>query len=227
MKIFLIRHAESYSNTQGRVMSSTDLGLTPKGVRQAERAGRYLSGQLSGVRPVYAFCSSLRRTRQTAEVFLRQLPATDVPITETDRLREMNLGRLEGLTWQERDSQYPEISIETGLSEAALPEGESYREIRDRCALFVEEELTGIGDSAAVLVFSHGITLRVLTNVLLGRPDRDVNRLNWMENTAVTEIDYDAASKTGKPVRINDYAHLEELGSKDYPKWGLFSEEAY
>lgn len=207
-------------------MSSTDLSLTPKGVRQAERTGQYLKEQLSGGESVYAFCSSLRRTRQTAEAFLRQLTKNDVPIVETDLLREMNLGKLEGLTWQERDSQYPEISIETGLSEAALPDGESYREIRDRCALFAEE-LAGIEDSAAVLIFSHGITLRVLTNVLLGRPDCDVNRLNWMENTAVTEIDYDAAGKTGKPVRINDYAHLQELGSKDYPRWGLFSKEAY
>ncbi|MGN0477806.1 MAG: histidine phosphatase family protein [Hominenteromicrobium sp.] len=227
MRIFLIRHAESYSNTQGKVMSSTDLSLTPKGIRQAERAGQYLKEQLSGGGSVYAFCSSLRRTRQTAEAFLRQLTKNDVPIVETDLLREMNLGKLEGLTWQERDSQYPEISIETGLSEAALPAGECYRDIKDRCVCFAEKYLTGLEASATVLVFSHGITLRVLTNVLLNRPDRDVNRLNWMENTAVTEIDYDAAGKTGKPVRINDYAHLGELGSKDYSKWGLFSVEAY
>lgn len=227
MKIFLIRHAESYSNTQGKVMSSTDLALTQKGIRQAERAGQYLKEQLPRDAVLYAFCSSLSRTRQTAEAFLRQLPKADVPIVEADCLREMDLGRLEGLTWEERDRQYPEISIEAGLSEAVLPAGECYRDIKGRCVCFAEKYLAGLEASATVLVFSHGITLRVLTNVLLNRPDRDVNRLNWMENTGITEIEYDAESKAGKPVRINDYAHLGELGSKDYSKWGLFSVEAY
>ena len=36
MKLILIRHAESYSNTQGRIMSTTDLPLTEKGTKQLE-----------------------------------------------------------------------------------------------------------------------------------------------------------------------------------------------
>ena len=35
MRLYIMRHAESYSNTQGRMMSTTDLPLTEKGVQQA------------------------------------------------------------------------------------------------------------------------------------------------------------------------------------------------
>lgn len=71
-----------------------------------------------------------------------------------------------------------------------------------------------------MLIFSHGITLRVLVNTLL-------NRLNWMENTAITEIEYNAERKTGSCLRLNDYAHLGELGAEDYMDWGFFCKEPY
>ena len=80
---------------------------------------------------------------------------------------------------------------------------------------FVDKSLAELPDSAAVLVFSHGITLRVFTNVLLRRPAGDVNRLNWMEHTAVTEIACDMQNGGARPVRINDYTHLKELCTAD------------
>lgn len=226
MRVFLIRHAESYSNTQGRMMSTTDLALTEKGIRQAERAGIALHTALRGKERLYVFSSPLLRTRQTAEAVLRQFPAAPA-VRETADLREMELGLLEGLTWQERDRMYPQICLETNLSGADVPGGESFGDVRRRCSRFIEQSLAACPESAAVLVFSHGITLRVLTNVLLGRPDGDVNRLNWMEHTAITEIAYDAQRGTARPVCINDYTHLKELCTADYPRWGLFADMEY
>lgn len=226
MRVFLIRHAESYSNTGGRVMSFTDLPLTEKGVQQAVRAGEALRGRLWADAPLCAFCSPLRRAKQTAETVLGQLPAASA-LQESGCLREMELGDLEGLTWQERDRMYPQICLETNLSGAEVPGGESFGDVRLRCSRFIEQSLAACPESAAVLVFSHGITLRVLTNVLLGRPDGDVNRLNWMEHTAITEIAYDAQRGTARPVCINDYAHLKELCTADYPRWGLFADMEY
>ncbi len=117
MRVFLIRHAESYSNTQGRMMSTTDLALTEKGIRQAERAGIALHTALRGKERLYVFSSPLLRTWQTAEAVLRQFPAAPA-VRETADLREMELGLLEGLTWQERGRLYPQVCLERGLSEA-------------------------------------------------------------------------------------------------------------
>lgn len=156
MRVFLIRHAESYSNTQGRMMSTTDLALTEKGIRQAERAGIALHTALRGKERLYVFSSPLLRTRQTAEAVLRQFPAAPA-VRETADLREMDLGLLEGLTWQERDRLYPQVCLERGLSEAEAPGGESFADVQRRCRQFVDKSLAELPDSAAVLVFSHGL----------------------------------------------------------------------
>lgn len=65
-------------------------------------------------------------------------------------------------------------------------------------------------------------------NLLLKRPDEDVNLLNWMENTARTVLIYDK-EKCGFAVdRINDYSHLQELETANYKEWGIFEEvDAY
>lgn len=226
MRLYLIRHGESYSNTGGVVMSFTDLDLTDKGREQARRAGRHLRDALQGEAPLYAFCSNLSRTRQTGEAFLEQLERQPT-ITPAADLTEMNLGEMEGMTWAERERRFPDIRTDTGLSEAVVPGGESYGEVKARCMRFVEEHLAGLEKEARVLIFSHGLTLRVFVNTLLGRPDSDVNRLNWMENTAITEIEYDVDDKTGNCLRLNDYAHLGELGAEDYNIWGTFCLEPY
>ena len=227
MKLILIRHAESYSNTQGRIMSTTDLPLTEKGTKQAERAGRYLKAELAGSGMLHAFCSDLQRTRLTAESFFAGAERSGVSVLAVPELSEMDLGELEGLTWEDRYGRYPEINTETGLSFAAMPGGESCADVKARCGRFVEKYLSGLKDTDTVLIFSHGITLRVFVNTLLGRPDEDVNRLNWMENTGITEIEYDAENRTGQLVRLNDFAHLGELGAPDYNVWGIFCKEPY
>lgn len=67
----------------------------------------------------------------------------------------------------------------------------------------------------------------ILTNFLLKRPDEDINFLNWMENTALTELILEKESHTYQLVRLNDYPHLRELQTIGYEKWGLFAEREY
>ena len=78
-----------------------------------------------------------------------------------------------------------------------------------------------------ILFVCHGITLRILTNCLLNRPDEDINFLNWMENTALTELNLEKESHTYQLVRLNDYSHLRELQTIGYEKWGLFATRDY
>lgn len=79
-----------------------------------------------------------------------------------------------------------------------------------------------------VIIVSHGITLRILTNLLSGRPDGDVNFLNWMENTAFTEFAHNKENHTYQIVRLNDYSHLDkDLITPGYENWGLFAKRDY
>lgn len=226
MKIYTIRHGESYSNTGGTVMSYTDMPLTEKGREQARRAGRALREALQTDRPMYAFCSDLMRTQQTAEAFLEQIDRKPEVVITAD-LTEMHQGELEGMTWAERMEKYADIKTDVGLSKVVLPGGESFQDVKARSLRFAEEKLSVLEDDAVVLIFSHGLALRIIINTLLGRPDEDVNRFNWLENTAICELEYSKTEKNGTYLRLNDFSHLKELGGDDYDEWGVFCTEPY
>lgn len=227
MNLYLIRHAESYGNIKGKIISTTDFELTEKGILQSRRIGRKICARLEG-KQISAYCSSLARSRQTLEEILRCTGQESAGITESVCLKEMDLGSLEGMSWEERRQKYPEIDLDEKLSFLHAPGGESFQEVKKRCKDFAENYLEKEADENNIIVVSHGITLRILTNFLLGRPDEDVNFLNWMENTAVTELIRDNKAHTYKTVRLNDYSHLgEDLKTAGYDNWGLFAKRDY
>lgn len=227
MKLYLIRHAESVGNTKGSLVSTTDFPLTEKGKLQAQRAGDALYPELKGKR-VAAYCSPLLRAKQTLEQILFHIGQDALTPTFTSDLREMDLGILEGMPFDEQLEKYPEIDLAQRLSFLHAPEGECYQDIKQRVRRFLNRYAHRFSEEENVLVVSHGITLRVLTNLLLNRPDEDVNLLNWMENTAITVLNYKAETHTFLVERLNDYAHLQELKTANYPEWGIFvRQDAY
>ena len=226
MKLYLIRHAESCGNINGKIISSTDFELTEKGIAQSQRIGQKICSDLKEA-SISAYCSSLTRARQTLMEILRCIGQENTEITETDYLKEMDLGLLEGMTWEERRQKYPEVDLDKKLSLLQAPCGESYHDVKNRCKMFVEKYLEKEASEKSIIIVSHGITLRILTNILLKRPDEDINYLNWMENTALTELFLDKESHTYQLVRLNDYSHLGELQTTGYEKWGLFATRDY
>ena len=225
MRLFIVRHAESYSNTQGKMISTTDLPLTDKGILQAKAAKISIDRISYPKHFTNAFCSPLLRASQTADIIVNR----NIEVIASAYLKEMNLGALEGLTWGERTRNYPHIDIDNSLSSAAFPKGERYEDIKARCNSFIRNCLSVLEENAYVLVVTHGITARVLTNALLDRPISHVNYLNWLDNTAFTEIEFDSKKGIGYLKRLNDRQHLAEhnLGTSDYEKWGLFSKIEY
>ncbi len=226
MKLYLIRHAESYGNIKGKIISTTDFELTEKGIAQSQRIGQKICSELKE-KPISAYSSSLARSRQTLKEILRCIGQENLKVIETDFLKEMDLGLLEGMTWEERQQKYPEVDLDEKLSLLQAPLGESYQDVRNRCKLFAEKYLEKETDEKNVIIVSHGITLRILTNFLLKRPDEDINFLNWMENTALTELMLKKESNTYQLVRLNDYSHLKELQTMGYETWGLFASRDY
>lgn len=226
MRLYLIRHAESHGNTKGKIISTTDFELTEKGLLQSRCVGQRICAEFAG-KHLSAYCSSLARARQTLAEILRCIGREDTVITESPCLKEMDLGCLEGMSWEERRREYPEIDLDEKLSFLQAPGGESYQDVKERCKTFVENYLAGNENEENVIIVSHGITLRILTNLLLNRPDGDVNFLNWMENTALTELIRDREDHACQIARLNDYSHLGELKTPGYETWGLFAKRDY
>lgn len=227
MKLYLIRHAESVGNKKGNLTSTTDFALTEKGKMQAQRAGNVLKKEIGEAQAV-AFCSPLLRAKQTLEEILNCMERKDIKISEASSLKEMDLGILEGLGFDEQARRYPEIDLGRRLSALCAPGGESYQDMKRRVQHFLDSCSAQLGEAENILIVSHGITLRVLTNLLLKRPDEDVDLLNWMENTALTVLNFNEQQGLFCVERLNDYAHLKELKTDSYPDWGIFAEpEAY
>jgi broad specificity phosphatase PhoE len=127
--VHLVRHAEVDNPTHLVYADLPGFGLSPHGVEQARRVGRYL-----GPRPVVAIWSSpLERSLRTAEEIAAR---SGVPVKVDPDLTEWRLaGRWKGHTWQELPQTFP-------------GELEAYLEHPDRLS-FGDETLDELADRMA------------------------------------------------------------------------------
>jgi len=96
--LYLIRHAETGYNRDGRVQGHTDSNLSRLGIEQAKRIGQ----RLDYVEFVAAYASPSRRTMHTARLALGK-----VAVESREGLREIRLGEWEGHKSDELRRLYP------------------------------------------------------------------------------------------------------------------------
>lgn len=186
MEFLLVRHGESYSNTD-RVFSNTGWkhGLTVRGLRQAEEASKALPGFFGQFTRIYS--SPLRRAYETAEVMASDNGVEHRVLAE---LAEISVGQLEGRS--DPDSWLIHNAVwnrwfRLGDTEARLPEGESLKQAVERfvCALSrLEEEEAG---SKLVIVSHGGVMLGLLQDAVYDVPDF-ISRRGFISNCDMIRI---------------------------------------
>lgn len=100
----LVRHGRSTANLKGTWQGRLDYGLSSEGREQAWRAGRTLAG--SEISRIYS--SPLARAVESARIVAGELDYTAPEIEYLQDLTERGGGILEGKTWDEFETQYPE-----------------------------------------------------------------------------------------------------------------------
>ena len=168
---FLVRHGETEWNVERRIQGWSDSPLTSVGRAQAEVHGRLLATH--GIDRVLA--SPLGRTKQTVAPIVRE---TKVAAEYDPRLREVCMGEWSGRTSQEIQSSYAE-QWQARLADPEgyrPPNGENRFDVKRRVAPLLEE-LNNAPHDQIVLV-SHGITIRVLLELLLGYSDETTRSLS-------------------------------------------------
>ena len=162
MQIFLVRHGETELNSALRYWGRSDVKLSPLGLSQAERVRDRLACEK--IDAIYS--SSMIRARTTAEIISS---GHRVPITECQEICEVDFGKLEGLTFEEIEQQYPDVAklwIERS-PELEYPDGESRNEFYDRVCSFIPRiEIHRPDDT--ILVVAHSGVLRTIICRLLG-----------------------------------------------------------
>jgi alpha-ribazole phosphatase len=155
-RILLVRHGESEYNSARRFAGHVDIDLTETGCRQVER----LRDRLSQEKIDAVYHSDLLRARRTAEIALQ---GRGIPMTICPELREISYGEVEGLSFAEIKSRFPELAkqLSTSELELAFPGGETFTQFVDRVVTF-KDRLARHGQSETVLVVAHGGPLRAL-----------------------------------------------------------------
>jgi phosphoserine phosphatase len=162
MTIYFIRHGETDLNRQNIVQGSgMDSDLNDLGRAQAKAF--YDTYQHVDFELVVT--SALKRTHQTVHHFLQD----GIKWHQTPDINEISWGTHEGATptpERYRDFQALLEAWRQGNYEAALPEGESARQLADRIDRFLE--WVRQRPEKRILVATHGRTLRAMITRLKG-----------------------------------------------------------
>lgn len=159
MKLLLLRHGETDSNVAKRFQGQSDTPLTPKGIEQARAAARHFAG----VDIAAVYTSDLRRALETARLAAPMAAKTD------PRLREINFGEWEGLTYAEIQERFSgELTAwEANPLLVGPPKGESLSALAARAEDFLNFLRENHADQTVLLV-AHGGILQTILCVCLG-----------------------------------------------------------
>ena len=181
-RIVFIRHGEPDAAFQGRCYGRSDPGLSPRGHEQMRRAWRLLSGE-----PVTAICCSpSRRALESA----RSNGIVGLGISVDTRLREIDFGQFEGLTYDDVARQFPEKYREwmTRPTDVLFPGGESFQAMSIR-VLEAIKDIRRLNPAGTVVTVSHGGVNRIALAAALDLDPRRIFRLD-QAYASLNVIDY-------------------------------------
>lgn len=161
MRLFLVRHGETWWNERGKFQGNADIELSPQGLIQAQK----LAASLKYEPVVKIYTSPLPRARQTAEEIGKY---HSCPIVIVDELRELDQGDLEGLTGEELRRDYPDFFSQwlKDPADLKLPGGESLRELQARAWEAIKRIKEEHPNDTVVAVAHNFVNLTILCQVL-------------------------------------------------------------
>jgi broad specificity phosphatase PhoE len=188
-QIRLVRHGQSVGNeadTAARESGAeeldldhrdADVELSDTGRQQARSLADWLTGLDGDERPTVVISSPYRRAAETAREALRDL---DVPILLDERLRERDLGVLDGLTGRGIRARHPEEATrrkKLGKFYYQPPSGESWADVVLRVRSLLQDLRHGY-DGERVWLFSHQAVIMGFRYVLEDLSEEEVLELD-------------------------------------------------
>ncbi len=201
IRLLLVRHGLTQWNEEKRYLGNTDIPLNKIGKQQAIALANALREE--NFNQIYS--GNLQRAFETAEVIKAN---REISLILDPRLRELNFGVFEGLTFSEAKTQYPDM-LSAWLDNYDQPpdEGEPLSSLTERVDYFLDD-LKMITALQTILIVSHGGCLREIIRLLLELP-RERHWSFQFDLASLSEVHvYDNYSTI---VRINDTQHLREV----------------
>jgi alpha-ribazole phosphatase len=183
-KILLLRHGQIETAThEKRFIGQIDLPLNTVGRQQAA----YWQSCLATLSLGAVVSSPLSRCLETARI----VTGGDCEIETISELREISLGRWEGLPISQVKKRWPDAYRQRGLDMAGFrpPDGESFLDLKRRVVPAFEAAVEKT--AAPVLVVTHAGVIRMLFCHILGMPMENLFRIN-LGYGALTLVDLNA-----------------------------------
>ena len=204
--IYAVRHGETEWNALEKTQGHLDSPLTENGIRQAQ----LLAGGLAGKNIDILFSSDLGRALRTAEIIAKRL---SLDIHTDARLRERNLGIMQGLTPGEFEGRHPEEAARfySNDPDYVVPGGESLRQLFDR-SVECAEDVARNNAGKIVLIVGHGGVLRSFLHKATNTPWTESRRYSLF-NAGINSF-----SVSDGQWRLDTWgmiAHLEGMEASD------------
>ena len=204
-RILLVRHGETALNSSQRFWGHTNVPLSSEGIQQAERLQLRLSTE--NINTVYT--SNLSRAVNTAQTIISD---HETGITVCPELREINFGEIEGLTFDEVNNSYPEVTrlwLAKSM-ELSYPGGESLKVFYQRVGSFLNR-LEKHTENETILVVAHAGVLRTLICHLLNLRMKHW----WLTQLQLASLSIIETYQEGAVLALlNDVCHLKESDNR-------------
>lgn len=204
MRLILARHGETEANRDRLALGRLDVPLNDRGRLQAQA----LAQALEGVSLAAVYSSPLLRARDTAQA-IADVHGLSVEINEG--LTEMDVGDMDGLSFEEMRQQYPDFLSRWLSAEVAtlrMPGGESLQEVQDRAWDATQRILEPHPDGTVVAV-THNFTIHVLLCRVLDLP---ISQFRCLRHDLAATSTLDIRDDHAVLVQLNDTCHLEAQG---------------
>ncbi len=187
MQLLMIRHGETEWNRTGRWQGNQDVPLSEAGRQRIVDLSRAVASWVCESTKIYS--SDLTRARDTAAALF---PRHQQRILCEPRLREIGLGRWEGLNRQEIESRYQELfKAFDGPDEGSAPGGETFGQCKERVRQWWDEQQAQWSAVERVIVVAHGGSLRALLFALIPDLPNSLRKHFALENLGVSVIQVD------------------------------------
>ena len=222
--LWLLRHAESEGNLADAkalearaerlelLARDADMPLSDTGRTQAAGLGLAWKELAIEDRPGVVFVSPYERAACTAQIAV-EAAEWDIDLVRDERLRERDLGLLDGFTRHGIERHFPEEAQRrawVGKFYYRPPGGESWADVAGRVRTVVDaSERRYAGER--LLVVTHQAVMMVARYVLENLSEKEILDIDSAERIANTGlVRYDYQDGVPRLVAFNDTTHLDE-----------------
>lgn len=208
-RLFILRHAQTDLNADGKIQGETDAKLNQQGRKQAKKLAKRLS-RFYQLDQVYA--SPYPRAQETAQLVAQRF---GIGYDVNADLAELNFGKINNQRFIDLATIQPDYYAQVNRVYAAdpgenivkpsFPQGESTTEIQERIQRFTQKLLEQHRGECVAAV-SHGGFIKYMLAYYAGIPlDKPI--FLFIENTSISVVDF--YQNRAILMALNDFGHLD------------------